>query len=131
VFDVRLDAQRLVVHDDGAPGGEEALRVAVAVGRGHVPEDVLQDLRRALEAEGGRVAGVQLEDAVTCRLQPHRLLKNRPSDLVTDIGELCGLDHLHVWELTARLPGLGRVLRHVGVKGARLKLTPCSRRGGC
>lgn len=101
VLDVRLDAEGLVVHDDRPASRQEPLRVAVAVGRRHVPEDVLEDLGRSLEAEGGRVAGVQLEDAVPCRLQPHRLFENRAPDLVTDVGELGRLDQLHVRELTA------------------------------
>ena len=37
---------------------------------------------------GRRVAGVELEDAVTRRLQPHRLLEHRAPDLVADVGEL-------------------------------------------
>lgn len=101
MLDVRLDAEGLVVHDHGAAGGEQALRVAVAVRRRDVPEDVLKDLGRALEAERGRVAGVQLEDPMTRSFQPHRLLEHRAPDLVTDVGELGRLDHLHVRELTA------------------------------
>jgi hypothetical protein len=66
------------------------------------PEDVLQDLGRALEAERRRIARVQLEDPMPRRLKPHRLLEHRAPDLVTDVGELGRLDHLHVRELTAR-----------------------------
>lgn len=87
VLDVQVDALGLVVLHDRAARGEQPLRVTVTVGGAQVAEHVLKDLRRAVEAEGRGVARVELEDAMTCCFEPHRLFEHGAADLVTDIGE--------------------------------------------
>ena len=63
--------------------------------RRQVEDDVLEDLLGRLEAERGRVADVELEDAVALGLHPLGLLQHRAADVVADVGELRRLGHLH------------------------------------
>jgi len=59
-----LDVLLLAVVHDRLACGEDALRVGVARGVRQVADDVLLDLLRGIEAEGGEVADVQLDEDV-------------------------------------------------------------------
>jgi hypothetical protein len=67
---------------------EESLGIAVALAGGHVEDGVLEQLLRGLEAEGRRVADIELEDAVTLVLQAAGLLVDGAADVVTDVVQL-------------------------------------------
>src|SRR5690606_26106429 len=82
---------RLVAGDVGAAGRQDAPGVRVALGGGQGGDDVAQDLVRRVEAERGRVADVQLEDAVALGLEAGGLGQGRAPDLVDDVLQLARL----------------------------------------
>ena len=81
----------LVSGHDGAPGGEDALGLGVALGVGEGRDHVLDDDVGRLEAERGRVADVELEDAVPLGLELGRAGCHRSTDPVEDVLQLPGL----------------------------------------
>ncbi len=90
------EAHLLVALGHRAAGGEDAARVGVAVGLGEHPDHVLDDLLGRLEAEEGRVARVEAQDAVARLLQGVGVLDHRAADLVADLVQLARLPELHV-----------------------------------
>ena len=79
---------QLVAGDHRTPGGQDALRVGVALGVRQRLDHVPHDHVGRLEAERRRVADVQLEDAVPFGLQPRGVLVHRAADLVQDVLKL-------------------------------------------
>ena len=85
----------LVVLHHRLARAEQAFGVAVALGGGQVADHVQEDFFRRLEAEGGRVADVQLEDALAFVFQALGVLEHRAANVVADVGELVGFADLH------------------------------------
>jgi hypothetical protein len=89
VLDVEIgEPLLLIVLHDGAPGGQDALGLAVAVRRRQVADDVLEDLVGCVEAERRGVADVQLEDVLPLGLQLHGSFEHRAANVVEHTGEL-------------------------------------------
>lgn len=82
------DPLRLVVLDDGAAAGEDAPGLGVALRVGQVPDHVLDDRLGGFEAEGCRIADVELEDRVSRCLHRLRLFEDGSPDVVEDVGQL-------------------------------------------
>ena len=89
--DVREARDLLVPAHDRATRGEDAAALAVAVRGRDGGDHVADDLVRRLEAEDRRVARVELQDRVTCGLEPSRLIQGGAADLVEDVLQLRGL----------------------------------------
>ena len=81
----------LVVLHHRLAGGEEPLGVAVALALGHVEDHILDDLLRCFEAKRGRIADVELDDAVTFVFETASFFVHRAADVIADIVELVRL----------------------------------------
>ncbi|MNJ40287.1 hypothetical protein D3C77_351790 [compost metagenome] len=81
----------LVVLHHRLAGREEPLGVAVALALGHVEDHILDDLFRRIETERGRVADVELDDAVAFVLETAGLFMHRAANVIADIVELVRL----------------------------------------
>ena len=117
VVDVKGGEARhvLVAGDDRAAGRRDAPGVGVALGVGQGGDDVPHDRVGGLEAEGARVADVELQDAVALGLEPGGVGVGRAPDLVDDVLELARLA-----EQAGRaglLEGHGRPCWRVGLAG--------------
>src|SRR5262249_22510935 len=89
------DAALPVVLHDGGPRRQQALRIRVAVRRREIANDIDKDVLRRVEAERGRIADVQLDDAPAFLLETLRLLEHRAADVVKDVLELARLGQIH------------------------------------
>ena len=92
--DPRHSARLVILHDRLA-AGEQTLRVAVALRRRQIVDDVGENLLGSLEAERGGIADVQLEDPMPFLLEPLRMFEDGSADVVTDVGELGRLLDVH------------------------------------
>ena len=71
-----------------AAGRQDALGVGVALRIGQSLDHVAHDHVWCIEAEWGRVADVELEDAVSLSLQPRGMGVHRATDFVQDVLKL-------------------------------------------
>jgi hypothetical protein len=100
-----LQAVALVVLRDRRPGRIDAAAVGVALGVRQVVDHAGDDGLGGLEAEGGGVADVQLEDFVPLGLEALGLDEDGPADVVADVAEFFALhDRTHPAILPQRWP---------------------------
>jgi len=81
----------LVVLHHRLAGREEPLGVTVALAERHVEDHILDDLFRRIETERGRVADVELDDAVAFVFETASFFMHRAADVIADIVELVRL----------------------------------------
>ena len=86
-----LDALFLGVVHHRLARREQTLGVTVATGVGQVVNHVLQNLLRRLEAERGRIADIQLDDAVAFLFHAVGFAQHRAADVITDTLEFVRL----------------------------------------
>ncbi len=89
------DALELAGLHDGPPRRRDALAVAVPLRDRQVGDHVLEQFVGGLETERGRVADVQLEDAVTGLLELLRASQGGAADVVEDVREFVRLLEVH------------------------------------
>ena len=91
-----LDALALGFVHHGLARREDALAVGIAGRVGQVADHVLLHFLGGIEAEHRQIADVQLDDLVTVLFHLLGRIHDRPSDVIADVGQLCGfLDSLH------------------------------------
>lgn len=90
VVDVEIGETRfeLVARDDGTSSRQDALRLRVALGDRERRDHVSHDHVRSLEAERGRIADVELQDAMALGLEAGRMRVYRSADLVQHVLQL-------------------------------------------